>query len=74
MGKVNEEIKKIQVEENMTLPQLFEKYPHLAKLQYEEVKEERHMSEDKNKQLTLLLDWHWYCRTYYIKEACYERK
>ena len=40
----------------MTLPQLFEKYPHLAKLQYEEVKEERHMSEDKNKQLTLLLD------------------
>jgi|TARA_R110000744_G_scaffold241970_1_gene359161 hypothetical protein len=56
MGKVNEEIKKIQVEENMTLPQLFEKYPHLAKLQYEEVKEERHMSEDKNKQLTLLLD------------------
>ena len=28
------------MEENLTLPQLFEKYPHLARLQYEELKEE----------------------------------
>jgi hypothetical protein len=44
------------VEENLTLPQLFEKYPHLANLQYEEVKEERSLSEEKNKQQMLLLD------------------
>ncbi len=56
MGKVNEEIKRLQKEENLTLPQLFEKYPHLARLQFDEMKEEQ-LSEDKNKQLKLLLDW-----------------
>lgn len=56
MGKVNEEIKRLQKEENLTLPQLFEKYPHLARLQFDEIKEEQ-LSEDKNKQLKLLLDW-----------------
>ena len=56
MGKVNDEIRRIQVTENLTLPQLFEKYPHLARLQYEEMKEEGNLSEDKKKQLQLLLD------------------
>ena len=55
MGKINEEIKRLQKEENLTLPQLFEKYPHLARLQFDEMKEEQ-LSEDKNKQLKLLLD------------------
>ena len=56
MGKVNDEIKKLQMTENLTLPQLFEKYPHLARLQFEEMKEEGNLSEDKKKQLQLLLD------------------
>ena len=55
MGKINDEIKKLQVEENLTLPQLFDKYPHLARLQYEEIKEEVNLKESKN-QLKLLLD------------------
>ena len=29
------------MEENLTLPQLFEKYPHLARLQFDEMKEEQ---------------------------------
>ena len=56
MGKINDEIRRIQVEESLTLPQLFEKYPHLARLQYEEMKEEGNLLEDKKKQLKLLLD------------------
>jgi hypothetical protein len=44
------------VEECLTLPQVFEKYPHLARLQYEEVKEEGQLKEDTKKQLQLLLD------------------
>ena len=55
MGKVNEEIKRIQIEQNLTLPQVFELYPHLARLQFEEVKEEGQLKESK-KQLELLLD------------------
>jgi len=55
VGKVNEEIKRLQREENMTLPQLFEKYPHLARLQFDEMREES-LSEDKKSQLKLLLD------------------
>ena len=55
MGKINDEIKKLQVEESLTLPQLFDKYPHLARLQYEEIKEEINLKESKN-QLKLLLD------------------
>jgi hypothetical protein len=39
----------------MTLPQLFEKYPHLARLQFDEMREES-LSEDKKSQLKLLLD------------------
>ena len=56
MGKVNDEIKKLQVEESLTLPQLFEKYPHLARLQYEEIKDEETKLEEGKKQLKLLLD------------------
>ena len=40
MGKVAIEIKKIQIEEKLTLPEVFDKYPHLAKLQLEELLEE----------------------------------
>ena len=44
------------MEESLTLPQLFEKYPHLARLQYEELKEEGNLTEDNKKQRKLLLD------------------
>lgn len=40
MGKVALEIRRIQIEESLTLPQVFEKYPHLARLQLEELLEE----------------------------------
>ncbi len=56
MGKVANEIKKIQVEQNLTLPQVFEKYPHLASLQHQELQEEAKLNEKKEKQLQLLLD------------------
>ena len=47
MGKVADEIQRIQIEEKLTLHQLFEKYPHLAKLQLEEVLEEKKLKENK---------------------------
>ncbi len=47
MGKITNEINRIQVEEKLTLPELFEKYPHLARLQLEEVLEENTLQEDK---------------------------
>ena len=58
MGKIAKQIKKIQIEEGLTLPELFKKYPHLASLQHLELLEE---SEQENlssakKQLKLLLD------------------
>ena len=56
MGKVAKEIKKIQMKENLTLPQVFEKYPHLASLQYQELNEESTLNEESNKQIKLLLD------------------
>ena len=56
MGKVAKEIRKIQVEECLTLPQVFEKYPHLASLQFQEVNEEGSLNEDSKSQLKLLLD------------------
>jgi|TARA_R110000851_G_scaffold140233_1_gene277541 hypothetical protein len=40
----------------LTLPQLFEKYPHLASLQFQEMKEEASLKEQDEKQLKLLLD------------------
>ena len=56
MGKIANEIRKLQTEECLTLPQLFEKYPHLARLQYEELKEEGNLVNETKKQLKLLLD------------------
>ena len=56
MGKIANEIKKIQVEECLTLPQVFEKYPHLSTLQFQELNEEDKLNEDSNKQIQLLLD------------------
>jgi len=53
MGKVAEQIKKIQIEEKLTLPEVFEKYPHLASLQLEEVLEEKETSVKENKKLIL---------------------
>jgi len=35
---------------------LFEKYPHLARLQYEELQEEGNLNEDNNGKKKLLLD------------------
>ena len=40
MGKIAIEIKRIQIEEKLTLPEVFQKYPHLARLQLEELLEE----------------------------------
>jgi len=52
MGKITSEILRIQIEEKITLLEVFEKYPHLAKLQLEEALEEG----DKQKERKLLLD------------------
>tara|TARA_R100000234_G_scaffold112350_1_gene85938 strand:- start:537 stop:644 length:108 start_codon:yes stop_codon:yes gene_type:complete len=35
---------------------VFEKYPHLASLQFQEVNEENKLNEESNKQIKLLLD------------------
>ena len=56
VGKVSDEIIKIQRKEKLTLPQVFEKYPHLASLQFQELKEEESLREQDEKQLKLLLD------------------
>ena len=57
MGKIAQEIKRIQIKERLTLPDLFAKYPHLARLQHEELIEEMELGEGKeDKQLKLLLD------------------
>jgi len=40
----------------MTLPQLFEKYPHLARLQYDEIQEESALNEQDGNKKKLLLD------------------
>lgn len=47
MGKVTDKIRLIMVEENLTAVEVFEKYPHLADLQKEEMFEEY----EKDKQL-----------------------
>ena len=53
LGKVAKGIKRIQIEENLTLPELFEKYPHLAKLQLEELLEEKETNLKEEKKLLL---------------------
>ena len=58
MGKIAEEIEKIQIREKLTLPQVFEKYPHLATLQFKELQEEESLTEveEASGQRKLLLD------------------
>ena len=56
MGKIADEIKKIQIKENLTLPEVFERYPHMATLQYKELQEEGNIVEEKSKQKELLFD------------------
>jgi len=43
MGKIAITIAEIQKNENLTLPELFSKYPHLAELQYNEQLEEQNI-------------------------------
>ena len=56
MGKIADEIARIQVAENMTLTQLFEKYPHLERLQFLEMKEEAKLQETSSESKKLLFD------------------
>ena len=58
MGKIKKEIEKIQIDENLSLSEVFKKYPHLETLQFLELKEENEAPKiDKlNKRKKLLLD------------------
>ena len=58
MGKIAEEIEKIQIREKLTLPEVFQKYPHLATLQFKELQEEENLTEaeESTRQRKLLLD------------------
>jgi hypothetical protein len=56
VGKIAEEIEKLQQKESLTLPELFEKYPHLASLQFQEMKEENSLNEAGGDKRKLLLD------------------
>lgn len=47
MGNVAKEIEKIQLEEGLTLSEVFKKYPHLETLQFLELKEKKETSELK---------------------------
>jgi ribonucleotide reductase beta subunit family protein with ferritin-like domain len=55
MGKIAQEIRKIQIDENLTLPELFEKYPHLARLQHLEILEEKDFENIKENKKNLIL-------------------
>ena len=58
MGIVTEKIKELQAAQNLTLTQVFKKYPFLAELQHEEVLQEQGKVEGRSineKQLKLLL-------------------
>ena len=55
MGKVAKQIAKIQIQEKLTLPQVFEKYPHLTTLQLEEVLKEPPQEEQELKDKLLQL-------------------
>ena len=52
------EIEKIQIDENLSLSEVFKKYPHLETLQFLELKEENEvpMIDKLNKRKKLLLD------------------
>ena len=71
MGKVAREIRKIQVEECLTLPQVFEKYPHLASLQYQEISEENKLNEEDNftKPFSFYYDFPGNLQLYDIKDS-----
>tara|TARA_R110000796_G_scaffold44086_7_gene107820 strand:+ start:1053 stop:1229 length:177 start_codon:yes stop_codon:yes gene_type:complete len=58
MGKVKKEIEKIQIDENLSLSEVFKRYPHLETLQFLELKEENESSkiEKLNNCKKLLLD------------------
>jgi hypothetical protein len=58
MGKIKKEIEKIQIDENLSLSEVFKKYPHLETLQFLELKEENEvpMIDKLNKRKKLLLD------------------
>ena len=53
LGKIAQEIKRIQIEESLSLPELFDKYPYLAKLQLEELLEEKETGLKEEKKLLL---------------------
>lgn len=59
MGKIANEICLLQLEEGLTLSELFKKYPHLEKLQFIELQEEQEkiqlekFTNKKNKKLLL---------------------
>lgn len=54
MGKISKQIKEIQLNEGLTLSEVFKKYPYLEKLQFEEITEEESLiNESKNKKLLL---------------------
>jgi hypothetical protein len=60
MGIITEKIKEIQAAQNLTLTQVFEKYPFLAELQHEEILQEQGKAKGRTtkideKQLKLLL-------------------
>ena len=40
MGKVTDKVREIMLKENLSIQEVFEKYPHLADLQKEEMFEE----------------------------------
>jgi len=50
MGKVFEMIKDIQLKENLSLSQVFEKYPHLEELQKKELFDELQSKKNENKE------------------------
>lgn len=56
MGKVTEMIEKIKLEEKLSTQEVFQKYPHLAELQKNEIWEEyegKTLQESKKKNLLL---------------------
>ena len=55
MGKIADEIKRIQIQEKLNLLELFEKYPHLAKLQHLELLEEKDLEKIKEQKKNLIL-------------------
>lgn len=45
MKKISKIIEEIQIKENLTLTEVFRKYPHLEKLQKEELFEKQELNE-----------------------------